>query len=233
MKFGICGLPFAVHIALLICNSQFSESRYGICKVQHPTARKHLLYKVNKDARHDISDNELLEKFYDTGDKRCMGILLQRYTLLLLGVCMKYLKNEEESKDAVQQVFLKVIIELQKYKVEYFKSWLYMVTRNFCLMKLRDKTSRPSKELHDIFTVDEEAEPLKEHFEKDKLLSYIELSLDELNNEQKTCLILFYLHKKTYHTISDETGFTLMQVKSNIQNGKRNLKILVEKKMKK
>ncbi len=200
--------------------------------MQHPTVRKYLLYKVNKDAHHDISDNELLEKFYNTGDKRCLGILLQRYTLLLLGVCMKYLKNEEEAKDAVQQVFLKVIIELQKYKVEYFKSWLYMVTRNLCLMKLRDKTSKPSKELHDIFTIDEDAQPLKEHFEKDKLLSYIELSLNELNNEQKTCLILFYLHKKTYYKISEETGFTLMQVKSNIQNGKRNLKILVEKKMK-
>ncbi|HRD43058.1 MAG TPA: sigma factor, partial [Ferruginibacter sp.] len=70
------------------------------------------------------SDSELLERFSQTRDNEHLGILLQRYTYLLLGVCMKYLKNEEEAKDAVQQVFLKVIHELPKYKVEYFKSWI-------------------------------------------------------------------------------------------------------------
>ena len=50
---------------------------------------------------------------------------------------MKYLKNEEAAKDAVQQIFLKVIHELQRYQVQFFKSWLYMIARNHCLMQLR------------------------------------------------------------------------------------------------
>ena len=83
-----------------------------------------------------ISDQQLLERFYQTHDNQLLGVLLQRYTLLLLGVCMKYLKNEEEARDSVQQVFLKAITELHKYRVEYFKSWLYMVAKNHCLMKL-------------------------------------------------------------------------------------------------
>ena len=87
----------------------------------------------------DINDKDLLQRFYTDGNNEWLGILLERYTLLLFGVCMKYLKNEEEAKDAVQQVFLKVIGELRKYKVEYFKTWLYMVAKNHCLMKLRDK----------------------------------------------------------------------------------------------
>ena len=58
-------------------------------------------------------------------------------------------------------------------------------------------------------------------------------SLEELNPEQKQCLILFYLEKKSYQEISENTGFSLMQVKSYIQNGKRNLKILLDKKMNK
>ena len=142
---------------------------------------------------------------------------------------MKYLKNEEAAKDAVQQIFLKAITELQKYKVDYFKSWLYMVAKNHCLMKLRDKN---------VFVDVADAKPFAEDSfdmaalqDKEKILTLIEECLNDLNAEQKTCVTLFYLEKKSYTQIVDETGFTMMQVKSHIQNGKRNLKILVEKKM--
>src|SRR5882724_9214409 len=94
---------------------------------------------VKADKYQHITDQQLLQQFYADQNNEWLGIILQRYTMLLLGVCMKYLKNEEEAKDAVQQVFLKAINELHKYKVDYFKSWLYMVAKNHCLMKLRDK----------------------------------------------------------------------------------------------
>jgi len=94
---------------------------------------------VNTGKYNHITDQELLEKFSADQNNEWLGILLERYTLLLLGVCMKYLKNEDDAKDSVQQIFLKVIQELHKYKVEYFKSWVYMVAKNHCLMKLRDK----------------------------------------------------------------------------------------------
>ena len=84
---------------------------------------------------------------------------MPRYTLLLLGVCMKYLKNEEEAKDCVQQIFLKVITELKKYRVEYFKSWLYMVAKNHCLMKIRDRHGKMPVEL----TERNMSAPLEEH----------------------------------------------------------------------
>lgn len=184
---------------------------------------------VGKDRFEHITDNELLEKFYSDHDNQWLGIVLQRYTLLLLGVCMKYLKNEEEAKDAVQQIFLKSITELGKYKVSYIKSWLYMVARNHCLMKLRDKH---------VFISVEERSPLvaaetdqREIADKEVTLTLLENSLEELNPEQKTCVTLFYLQKKSYQEIVEETGFSLLQVKSYIQNGKRNLRILVEKKM--
>ncbi len=175
----------------------------------------------------------MLERFYSTKDNQLLGILLQRYTLLLLGVCMKYLKNEEEAKDGVQQVFLKAITELHKYKVDYVKSWLYMIARNYCLMKLRDRHGKIPKEINDSMPLYAEETDKKAHEQKDNMLGLMEDSLDDLNDEQKTCVTLFYLHKKSYQEITETTGFTLMQVKSHIQNGKRNLKILVEKKLKK
>ncbi len=203
--------------------------RYGISTLQHLYIKCFIFKAVTNDRYDHISDNELLERFYGDHDNQWLGIVLQRYTLLLLGVCMKYLKNEEEAKDAVQQIFLKAITELGKYKVSYIKSWLYMVARNHCLMKLRDK--------HVFIPVEEKTHlaasetDKKELADKEITLNLLETSLEELNPEQKTCVTLFYLQKKSYQEIVDSTGFSLLQVKSYIQNGKRNLKILVEKKM--
>lgn len=182
------------------------------------------------------TDNELLANFYSSHDNKWLGILFQRYTLLLFGVCMKYLKNEEEAKDAVQQVFMKALTELEKYKVDYFKSWIYMVAKNHCLMKLRDHPGKHMAELSDkmIHTLQEEENELKwTHLEKEHTLETLSASLQELSEEQKCCVILFYLEKKSYQEIAGQTGFSLMQVKSYIQNGKRNLKILLDKKLNK
>ena len=176
-----------------------------------------------------ISDKDLLAQYYESHDNRLLGILLQRYTMLLLGVCMKYLKDEEAAKDSVQQIFLKVIHELKRYQVQYFKSWLYMIARNHCLMQLRKLDIKSTKEINE--NIIEESAPLQQHIEKEQLLSLMEISLDELNAEQKTCITLFYLDKRSYQQISEHTGLSLMQVKSFIQNGKRNLKLLVEKKL--
>ncbi len=185
-----------------------------------------------KETLAHIEDKELLDKLYSDGNNRWLGILLQRYTMLLLGVCMKYLKDEEEAKDAVQQIFLKVITELPKYKVDYFKSWLYMIAKNLCLMKIRERQGRTPLELTDKVGTGTETSDKSELLEKDKTLLSIEEGLLELNEEQKLCVILFYLQKKSYQEITDITGFDLSQVKSYIQNGKRNLKLIVEKKMK-
>ena len=187
---------------------------------------------MKADKYQHITDQELLEQFYADHDNEWLGILLQRYTLLLLGVSMKYLKNEEEAKDSVQQIFLKVIQELQKYKVEYFKSWLYMVAKNHCLMKLRERQGKITAEISDKLTTKPEDETnLQALVDNDHTLELMEIALKELNPEQQQCVTLFYLQKKSYQEVSDKTGFSMLQVKSYIQNGKRNLKILIEKKL--
>ena len=188
---------------------------------------------MNIDKYKHISDQELLKNFYTTHDAEWLGILLPRYTLLLLGVCMKYLKNEEEARDCVQQIFLKVITELKKYKVEYFKSWLYMVAKNHCLMKIRARHGKIPVELTEQNMQGAEELPDKQSLvQDDQAIELMEEALRELSPEQRQCVTLFYLQKKSYQEISEETRFTMMQVKSYIQNGKRNLKLMIEKKLK-
>ena len=182
---------------------------------------------VSKDRYEHITDTELLEKFYSDHDNQWLGIVLQRYTLLLLGVCMKYLKNEEEAKDAVQQVFLKAINELHKYKVAYFKSWIYMIAKNHCLMQLRNKGRHHAEINEQTMATPAEPEEKSSYIEKDKTLNNLSAALLQLNKEQQLCVTLFYLEKKSYQEISQQSNFSIMHVKSHIQNGKRNLKIIM------
>jgi len=187
---------------------------------------------IMKASRYDhINDNELLNLYYSDKNQEWIGILLERYTLLLLGVCMKYLKDETEARDCVQQIFLKVLTEVGKYKIDYFKSWLYMVAKNHCLMRLRDRGAKTIKELNDYHgaTIETDKQQL---ITNEKTFDLLEEALNELSEEQRQSVILFYLNKKSYQEISEKTGFSLMQVKSYIQNGKRNLKILLDKKNK-
>jgi RNA polymerase sigma factor (sigma-70 family) len=183
------------------------------------------------DRYNHITDNELLAQFYADGNQEWIGILLQRYTLLLLGVCMKYLKDETEARDCVQQIFLKVLTEVPKYKIDYFKSWLYMVAKNHCLMRLRER-DKNTKELSDNTPLAQNETDKQDLLQNEQTYDLLEEAINELSEEQKTCVTLFYLQKKSYQQIADTTGYNLLQVKSYIQNGKRNLKILLEKKLK-
>ncbi|HET6766761.1 MAG TPA: sigma-70 family RNA polymerase sigma factor [Chitinophagaceae bacterium] len=186
---------------------------------------------VNPKLHKHITDQELLERFYTDHDNQWLGILLERYTLLLLGVCMKYLKDEEQARDSVQQIFLKAITELHKYRVDYFKSWIYMVAKNHCLMQLRDKPGKNTVEVKDNIAaeaIDADKESL---ILNEKTYEYMSEALKELNADQQLCVTLFYMEKKSYQQIAEQTGYNMMQVKSHIQNGKRNMRILIEKKL--
>jgi RNA polymerase sigma-70 factor (ECF subfamily) len=188
---------------------------------------------VNAEKYKNTTDQQLLDNFYADHNPEWLGILLPRYTLLLLGVCMKYVKNEDEAKDCVQQIFLKVITELNKYRVEFFKSWIYMVAKNHCLMKIRDGHGKMPVELTErhMFTTDEQKD-VEQLLQNDRTIELMAESLKALSAEQQQCVTLFYLQKRSYQQISEVTGFTMMQVKSYIQNGKRNLRLMIEQRLK-
>ena len=185
---------------------------------------------VFNDKYSNYADNELINVFLETGDSKMVGILYQRYGHLVLGLSIKYLKNKDEAQDAVIQIFANLIKDLKKHKIEYFKSWLYVYSKNFCLMELRKRQSALKKELElrentHLFMDMPDPEHLKE---KEKQISMMETAIELLNTEQKTCIELFYLKNKSYTEIMQITGYSNNDVKSYIQNGKRNLKLKME-----
>ena len=185
--------------------------------------------RFSKD-RQKLDDQTLLSNYRSSRDSAFVAELFERYSVPIYAICKKYLKDEEEAKDASMEVFEYLLKELLKYDIENFKSWLSRATSNFCLMRLRKQKSQTGKseefkksELAVMETsYDSHHEP--EAIVKELELQKLEFALGELNMEQKTCLELFFLQGKSYDEVVQITGFDYKQVKSFIQNGKRNLK---------
>jgi RNA polymerase sigma factor (sigma-70 family) len=176
-----------------------------------------------------IPDSELLDQYKTDGDVKVLGVLFSRYTSLIYGVCLKYLKDRDDSKDAVMQVFEKLAQTLRNHEIENFNSWLYVTARNHCLMQIRAKKGKRTEEISPDLMESDLILHLEEETELEGNLSKLENCIQQLVNEQKTCVELFYLEQKCYKDITGLTNFDLNQVKSFIQNGKRNLKICMEK----
>lgn len=176
-----------------------------------------------------LSDEELVAAYAKSYDQACVGILYERYAHLVFGVCMKYLKNRDESKDAVINIFEKLLNDLKIHQVSNFKSWIHSVARNHCLMLLR-KSNRPGTERDvDELSYKLKAEEEEEAVVKEIKLQQLENAITQLNEEQKKCIELFYLQDKCYQEVAEITGYSMNTVKSAIQNGKRNLKIILSR----
>jgi RNA polymerase sigma-70 factor (ECF subfamily) len=173
----------------------------------------------------DKTDEELVALYKQERSSACIGVLYERYGHLVLGACMKYLKNSTEAEDVAMHIFEGLHFKLLKHEITYFKSWLYMVTKNECFMLLRKKgKDHSSSEMKDIAD-----DPTNEHTSSTELkLEALEAVIPTLKEDQRICIELFYLKDRSYQQISEELNMSLMQVKSAIQNGKRNLKLRLE-----
>lgn len=181
-----------------------------------------------KDRQSD--DLELVRQYRRTGDLDVIGKLFERHTEMVYLICLRYLNEEEESKDATMQVFEQLIVALRRHEVSNFKSWLHSLTKNHCLQllrtqRLKDKVSQKLPQEPESYSGQQLSG--SEQLELD--MQAMEQGLMHLPAEQRTCIELFYLQQKSYREIVEITGCDLKQVKSYIQNGRRNLKIYVEK----
>jgi len=180
-----------------------------------------------------LSDEELVEFFRESGNREIIGELFKRYTHLVLAVCFKYLGNHEDARDTAMGVFESLFSSLTKYEVRNFKSWLFTVTKSHCAQVLRERKK-------DFVTVSWEDNLLGEVMENDAFSHHnaeeeteerirkLHLAVGNLSPGQQQCILLFYFEGKSYQQITETMGLSLNEVKSHIQNGKRNLKNTLE-----
>ena len=178
-----------------------------------------------------LSDKDLVLLYKTTHDKQMVGELYKRYAHLVFGMCLNYFKDRDDAKDIVLQIFEKLFEELKKREVENFKAWLTFVVRNYCISEIRKINTQVNRSLgyeyevkQQVFVMDaEDAKEKENSFEK------LENALNNLNPFQKKCIELFYFKNMSYTQIVEITGYSVNEVKSYIQNGKRNLKLLILK----
>ena len=200
----------------------------------HTSFKKYLLPTFNalaflKNISGRNSDGELILLYKQTSDPKILGELYQPYMDLVYGVCLKYLKEPEDAKDAVLNIFEELVSKLQKHEVENFKGWLHQVAKNHCLMRLRsDKRMQYAKVDVSLMQTEENVH-LNGELEKEENFKKLEYCLAQLPGEQKTVIELFYLQTKCYNEIVELTGIEWNKVRSFIQNGRRNLKLCIEK----
>ncbi|MCG2617303.1 sigma-70 family RNA polymerase sigma factor [Terrimonas sp. NA20] len=176
-----------------------------------------------------LSDKELVNRYKNSGDLGVLGELYQRYMDLVYGVCLKYFKDTEQSKDAVMQIFEELVSKLRKHEVENFKAWLHQVAKNHCLMQLRTPRNLKTVEFKTELVQSEENVHLNGVLEREENFQKLEHCIGTLAEEQHLAIRLFYLEQKSYHEIAESTGKEWNQVRSLIQNGRRNLKLCMEK----
>ena len=181
-----------------------------------------LLNKRNKYK--GISDEKLVHRYKTKPSMQIVGEFYKRYGHLVFGASMKFMKNKFDAEDITMSVFEALPDKIVKHDIRNFKPWLYQVTKNQCLMILRKKgrlTTEVSKHL-------QSEDQLQNKIVKENQLNILETEIENLNDEQSSCIKLFYLEQKSYQEISNILNMDIKKVKSSIQNGKRNLKIKLE-----
>jgi RNA polymerase sigma-70 factor (ECF subfamily) len=176
-----------------------------------------------------LSDAALLQQFRTTGSQEVLAALYLRYTDLVYGTAMKYLKDAEAAKDAVMNIYQELVYKLPSQEIDTFKSWLYVVVKNHCLMQLRRQKKQVTVEFQPSFVQSEDFNHLDNVLDKEKELEKLEKCMEGLPDEQEKAIRLFYLEGKCYHEIKEITALDWNKVRSLIQNGRRNLKNCMDK----
>jgi RNA polymerase sigma factor (sigma-70 family) len=189
--------------------------------------------KKDNSGLQNLEDHELIHRYRQGADPGIIEVLFSRYTHLVYGVCLKYLDDKDDAKDAVMEIFEGLIDDIPEYEIRNFKSWLHSVTRNHCLMKIRkDKTVRLepealSEKSDEIFV--ETGEDMHHDIKLEEYtIKELESAMGFLKEPQRLCIELVYLRGKSYAEVCEITGYSVNDVKSHVQNGKRNLRIRLE-----
>jgi RNA polymerase sigma factor (sigma-70 family) len=178
-----------------------------------------------------VTDKELVSAFKESGEMNHLSILYQRYMDLVFGVCLKYFKDSERSKDAVMDIFEELNRKLKLHEVDNFSGWLHVLARNYCLMQLRSPKNLKTTEFNADFMQSVHTTHLtNEVLEKEATFEKLAQCIETLPEDQKQSIQLFFVEKKCYNEIAIITGYEWNRVRSYIQNGKRNLKICLESK---
>jgi RNA polymerase sigma-70 factor (ECF subfamily) len=186
-------------------------------------------FKINKN---DYTDEELLLRYRETGNTEYFGDLYNRYIPLIYGLCLKYLQDTDKAQDAVMEIFENLLPKISGYEIKVFKTWLYSVVKNHCFHALKENKREIAVAFDSNFMESDEVLTLLDEGTDDEREAVLSKCLENLPEPQRIAIQKFFYEELSYVDVSEATGYSLKAVKSYIQNGKRNLKICIENRMK-
>ncbi len=172
------------------------------------------------DAVAEETDFELLDRFRRHGDRAAFERIVARHRPWLHRVCARLLRSDEAARDATQDVFARVLNRLDTFRGDNFPGWLKAIAVNCCLNTIdRDKRWAPLEAAGEAPAADLGPELQLLRLEEGVRARHLIARLPE---RQKIVFCLKYIDDCSYQEIERLTGFSNKEVKSFLQNARRN-----------
>ena len=188
------------------------------------------------DQLSELDDNSLIHQYQEQQEHRYFNELYQRYAHLVFGSCLKQVKNRDEAKDLTMIIFEKLVERLPTEQVDNFKTWIYYFTRNECISHLRkqEATTKREEEWKKMRKSEEifmENETLLRPYTDNSISNIdgaaLQHAIQQLSKAQQQCIRRFFFEQQSYKQIATATRWSLKEVKSHLQNGKRKLRLIL------
>lgn len=161
------------------------------------------------------------------GDEQAFSVLYERHYDKVFGVIYKYLKNEHDTEDVVQDTWVKAYINLNRFKGNSsLSTWLFRVASNNAKNFLLKKSNRVSKvsivpeDLEEMFT---DHNCPEEEMNVGEMKDMLEDATAELPNGQKEVYVLADHHRFTYRAISELLNIPIGTVRSRLSKARSHI----------
>ena len=168
------------------------------------------------------------------GDASSFAVLVDRYKDLVYTLAFRMLKSREEAEEVSQDVFLKVFKSLAKFKGESkFSSWIYRISYNTCLDKIRKQKREPIVVTidefteHQVNTIDNALDKLVEKEHKQLIQDCLKL----LPGDVGFLLTLYYFEEQSIEEISKIIGISNANVKVKLFRSRKKLASILRERL--
>jgi len=161
------------------------------------------------------------------GKKKFQDVLYEKYSALLLGVCIRYTKNRMEAEDILHDAFIKIFISIKSFELKNegsLYSWIKRITVNTALNHLRDNLKHAfTQDIDDFSTANQISETEEKNSYPDIEPHEILKKINEMPNGYKVVFNMYVIEKYSHQEIADELGISLSTSKTQLFKAKKHL----------
>ncbi len=179
------------------------------------------------------TDNEIVEALKNGNQKIAADVFVKKYQNFVYLTALRYLTYDEDAQDAAQEIFIKAIDSIAKFRGESsLKTWLYRITKNYCLNSIRKNKffsffSLSSNE-NESFEIKDETDKTGSGIENEELEKKFLKALSKLPEKQRETFALRYFEEMTYEEISKVLGTSVGGLKANYFQAVKKLAVELE-----